>query len=101
VPAILAEDAGAHSGNPRRVDCFAGVSANDIVDPITLQKVCGCAMRRTRTAILVQASIPAGDPLAPPSSVIQGGVWIKPAELNRARFAAELRIVLNRFSNSE
>lgn len=45
-------------------DCFAFRSPNDVVCPDTGAKVCGCAVRITDTAALLQASIPIGPPLA-------------------------------------
>jgi lipoate-protein ligase A len=50
-------------------DCFAHVSPNDIVDPRTGEKVCGCALRVTESAVLLQSSIPIGIPLVDPSRV--------------------------------
>ncbi len=55
-------------------DCFATTTKNDLVDVRTREKICGCALRRTREAVLLQASIPGGIPLAPPASIIRGGV---------------------------
>ncbi|MBS1714968.1 MAG: hypothetical protein JST30_11600 [Armatimonadetes bacterium] len=52
-------------------DCFAVVSANDIVDPETGQKVCGCALRIGERAVLLQASVPVGRPLVDPASVFE------------------------------
>jgi len=42
----------------RTTDCFAHNSPNDIVDEVSGAKVCGCALRVTETAVLLQASIP-------------------------------------------
>lgn len=50
-------------------DCFAHIAPNDIVDPMTGQKICGCALKLTNDAVLVQASIPAGQPLVDPRLV--------------------------------
>ncbi len=50
-------------------DCFAATSELDIVDRATGSKICGCAMRRKREAVLLQASIPQGEPLVDPSLV--------------------------------
>lgn len=50
-------------------DCFAVTSPNDVVHEISRAKVCGCALRVTRSAVLVQASIPAGEPLIDPAEV--------------------------------
>lgn len=90
VDAILAEDIGADDGDPSRVDCFAGSSSNDIVDRGTRQKVCGCALRRTHRAVLLQASIPVREPLANPAAVILGGVLVPPVLLDRAAFVESL-----------
>ena len=68
--AALAEDTefagkGVHSG-----DCFAFSSPNDIVDRQSGRKICGCALRLTEMAVLLQASVPNGEPLVEPASVI-------------------------------
>jgi lipoate-protein ligase A len=94
VAAVLAETIGADDGDPRRIDCFAGSSANDIVDPSTRAKVCGCALRRTREAILIQASIPVREPMIVSSTVIRGGVPIRPASLDQGRFLETLQLAL-------
>lgn len=91
VDAILAEDIGADDGDPLRVDCFAGSSSNDIVDRVTRQKVCGCALRRTHNAVLLQASIPIRPALVEPASVIRGGVVVPPVALDRVAFTEALR----------
>ena len=71
VPARLAEDT-IHSGRgARTADCFAFSSPNDVVDEETGLKVCGCALRLTDTAVLVQASLPNGTPLVAPELVIR------------------------------
>jgi lipoate-protein ligase A len=62
-PSSLRRERGASS------DCFAAVSPNDVVDALTGLKVCGCALRVTRKAVLVQASIPAAEPLIDPSRI--------------------------------
>lgn len=51
-------------------DCFAHSSPCDIVNEYG-QKICGCALRRTRNTVLLQASIPTGEPLIEPNTVIQ------------------------------
>jgi lipoate-protein ligase A len=70
VDALLAADShycgsGTHSG-----DCFAFASPNDVVHRETGQKLCGCALRLTKDAVLVQASIPMRSPDVDPSSII-------------------------------
>ena len=67
--AALGEDTPFARRGVRSADCFAHVSANDIVDARTGLKVCGCALRLTATAVLVQASIPNGRPLVDPQEV--------------------------------
>lgn len=101
IPATLAEtlDARARTPSaPTKPDCFAEVSANDLIDPATREKVCGCALRRTRKAVLLQASIPVGLPLAEPRTVIIGGNVGTYRPLNAERFAACLRESVERFA---
>ncbi len=60
IPAILAEDTRwcKPCRESRTVDCFAHASPNDIVDNEIGKKLCGCALRLTERAVLLQASIP-------------------------------------------
>ena len=91
VPAQLAEDTKFVRDVRRTADCFAHVSPNDIVDPSTGKKVCGCALRLTDRAVLVQASIPNGTPLVPPETVFQEAQQTATARnLNLYDFAQEL-----------
>ncbi len=69
IPATLAERTPFVRGAGKVADCFAHVAANDIVHPGTGQKVCGCALRLTHEAVLLQASIPLGQPLVDPALV--------------------------------
>ncbi|MGE3128183.1 MAG: hypothetical protein AB7N10_11860 [Fimbriimonadaceae bacterium] len=69
LPAALAEDCKAERGTVRVADCFAVTSPNDVVSPVTGLKVCGCALRLYGSAVLLQASVPVGPPLVPPSQV--------------------------------
>lgn len=62
----LAEETKFSNTGVKTVDCFAHTSPNDVVDPRTGFKVCGCALRLTELAVLVQASVPNGPPLADP-----------------------------------
>jgi lipoyl(octanoyl) transferase len=71
VQATLAEETRWTSQGERTADCFAFSSPNDIVDALTGLKVCGCALRLTATAVLVQASLPNGKPLVDPERVIK------------------------------
>lgn len=82
IPAALAEETPFVRGAGKVADCFAHVSANDIVDPTNGTKVCGCALRVVSGAVLVQASIPVGIPAINPADVFND-----PALPNR-KFAA-------------
>ena len=69
MPAVIAERT-AHVRNAgHTADCFAHVSPNDVVDPFTGEKVCGCALRVTERAVLLQASVPLGPPLVEPQEL--------------------------------
>jgi len=52
-------------------DCFADIASYDLV--ANGEKICGCAMRVTRSAALLQASIPFREPTVLASAVIAGG----------------------------
>lgn len=69
MPSVLAERTGHVRNAGHTADCFAHVSPNDVVDPQTGEKVCGCALRLTERAVLLQASIPLGAPLVDPAIV--------------------------------
>lgn len=69
VPARLAESTPFVRGAGKTADCFAHVSPNDVVDERTGLKVCGCALKLTQSAVLVQASLPNGMPLVDPQRV--------------------------------
>lgn len=73
-PAELAANTRFAGRGNRVADCFAHVSPNDIVHEESGVKVCGCALRLTDRAVLLQASIPAGRPLVAPASVVRGAV---------------------------
>jgi lipoate-protein ligase A len=79
--AALAEETSFLGGAASVADCFAVNSPNDIVDEVTGQKVCGCAMAITGGLILVQASIPNGPPLVDPATIFRdpspniGPIW--------------------------
>ncbi|MBV6457136.1 MAG: Octanoyltransferase LipM [Fimbriimonadaceae bacterium] len=69
IPADLAEHTPFSKQPGRSADCFATASPNDVVRTDTGAKICGVALRLTESAVLVQASIPAGPPLVNPKSV--------------------------------
>jgi lipoate-protein ligase A len=65
-------------------DCFAVTSPNDVVHERLGVKVCGCALKLTSRAVLVQASLPAGPPLVDPFTVFE-----KPAVVPSVHWEAE------------
>ncbi len=69
IPAALGEDTPFVRKLGQVMDCFAHVSPNDIVDPTTGRKVCGCALKLGRQSVLVQASIPVYLPQVDPATV--------------------------------
>lgn len=85
VDAVLGEEvARTPSKGAHLVDCFAQVSANDIVDAAEGLKVCGCALRVTRHAVLLQCSVPVTQPLVDPSTV-----FANPAQYASARWDSD------------
>ena len=95
LPASLGDDTRFVARGPRVADCFAYVSGNDIVDERTGQKVCGCALKVSQRAALVQASIPISKPLVDPALVIIGGKAIVNAKWDYERFAQELQTAIS------
>lgn len=93
VPARLAEETRFCGRGQRTADCFAFSSANDVVDEITGLKVCGCALKLTGSAVLVQASLPNGRPLVPPANVIRNAA-LSYREWDPAHFAPALEAAL-------
>lgn len=71
-------------------DCFAHVAPNDIVNPATGAKVCGCALKLTDTSVLVQASIPASRPLLNPHDVFANPASVAWSAIDAATFAESL-----------
>ena len=71
MPAELAENTRFAGKGHRSADCFAHLSPNDIVDTRTGVKACGCALRITKNAVLLQASIPNGPPLIDPKRLFE------------------------------
>ncbi|CAN5502722.1 hypothetical protein BH11ARM1_BH11ARM1_14000 [soil metagenome] len=73
-------------------DCFASTGRSDLVSEGN--KVCGCALRRTKSAVLLQASIPVAPPLVSPESVITGGKEVSYLEIDEDRLRADLQSIL-------
>jgi len=70
VPAILGSDL----ADRERKDspyCFAMKADHDILNQETGEKICGCAMRVTHHAALLQASIPISTPLIDPQKILR------------------------------
>lgn len=89
IPAALAETTPFVRSAGKVADCFAHVSPNDIVGPDG-RKVCGCALRLTASAVLVQASIPAGPPLVDPATVYANPAQERWSSLDASTYAAAL-----------
>lgn len=97
VPAALGEATRWATPRPgRSADCFAAVSAADIVDERTGQKVCGCALRLADRAVLAQASIPAGRPLVDPGLVFARPAAVHWSSVDGDAFAEALAAALTR-----
>lgn len=97
IPAALGEDVEGSSAQTRSAYCFSLHSKNDVIHTETGAKLCGCALRVTDSAALLQASIPVSSPVRHPSECIVGGVdgaWVNvdPTKLSGAlkRRASEL-----------
>lgn len=69
--AVLAEETPFVRSAGKTADCFAHIAPNDIVDPKTGHKVCGCALRLTAKAVLLQASLPVEMPLVEVKDVFE------------------------------
>ncbi len=91
ISAVLAEKTSHVRNAGHTADCFAHVSPNDVVDPVTGEKVCGCALRLTQSAVLLQASVPVGLPLVDPALVFEyPSIAGKRRCLDESRLANEL-----------
>lgn len=91
LPAVLAEETEYVRNNGHTADCFAHVSPNDIVDPGTGAKVCGCALRVSQSAVLLQASVPVDDPLIDPRTIFASAhSFTGKRELSLERLASEI-----------
>ncbi len=81
-------------------DCFAATSEMDIVDTATGLKICGCAMRRKREAVLLQASIPMGQPLVDPETVFSNASSYVGPDWDPTPLADELASALSQLALS-
>ena len=94
MPAALAADTKFAGRGKRVADCFAHISPNDIVDEKTGVKVCGCALRLSQNAVLIQASIPFKSPLVESSSVIREAGRQQNVKWDHEAFAERLKAAL-------
>jgi len=69
IPAELAETTRFVRNAGKVADCFAHISPNDIVNPASGQKVCGCALALGGGAALLQASVPVRRPAIDPADL--------------------------------
>ncbi len=96
IDAVLGEEMKGHAMGPKSADCFANVSANDVVDQKSLRKVCGVAMLLTREAVLVQASIPICEPQVDPCLVYEIPAPVVPVSVDLDEFAKQFESALRR-----
>ncbi|HVL39403.1 MAG TPA: hypothetical protein VM328_08455 [Fimbriimonadaceae bacterium] len=90
----LAEDTAFTGRGPRTADCFAHVSPSDIVHRTLGVKVCGCALRLSEEAVLLQASVPAGAPLVDPARLFKGSAMPEATPWDSASLATALEEAL-------
>lgn len=91
IPAALGEDtrfARLVGGSP---DCFAHVSANDVVHADSGAKLCGCALRMSERDVLLQASIPVRRPDIHPQDILRQASEPNWIEVDEDPLAACLR----------
>ena len=79
-------------------DCFAQISRNDIVDERTGAKVCGCALKVTDRAVLLQASIPIKSPLVNPQDIFINAAPAQWVDLNVTDLTQALNASQNLFA---
>lgn len=91
-PVALAEETAFMRGSGPVADCFAHVAANDVVHTSTGQKVIGCALKLTDRAVLLQASIPQGQPLVDPRLIFDRPNIAVGTALEAASFESQLEL---------
>lgn len=99
IPACLGEQlasAGVSAPWGPSADCFAYTAPNDIVDQRSGRKVCGCAMRVTEAAALIQVSIPVRDAIVDPASVFLLPATVHATPIEESDLAQALGEVLAR-----
>jgi len=98
VEAVLGEELRRQgSGNARQSqDCFAAISANDVVHRATGKKVGGCALRVGRTSALLQVSLPIQMPEVDPAQCFLGSAPVVPTPIDLRSFASAWEVVLEK-----
>jgi lipoate-protein ligase A len=93
VPASLGRDI-ADRGSLASPYCFAMKSDYDVLNRETGEKICGCAMRVTDRAALLQASIPVGEPLVDPNAILNEYMRTPSSGFDITKFKSELKKTL-------
>lgn len=96
VPAELGERTAFAGVGKHTADCFSHVAANDIVHAETGVKICGCALLMGQRSVLLQASIPYGDPLVRPQDVLRNAQIHRTEPWDASGFHDALRESLER-----
>lgn len=94
VPASLGRDI-ADRGSSASPYCFGMKSDYDVLNRSTGEKICGCAMRVTDRAALLQASIPVGEPLVEPDLVLKEFMRTPCLAFDLTKFTYELQLTLD------
>lgn len=75
--------------------CFGMKSDYDVLNRETGEKICGCAMRVTSRAALLQASIPVGEPSCEPQTILRNYMPTKIIEMDIDAFLQSIKLSLN------
>lgn len=94
LPSVLGRETQFAGRGVKTGDCFGYISPGDIVDPVSGIKRCGCALKVTRTAALLQGSIPNGRPPIDPARVFMRPGPVILQEWDATFFARELQDAL-------
>ncbi|MBN8691000.1 MAG: hypothetical protein J0L72_09475 [Armatimonadetes bacterium] len=97
LPAVLGEEHQSRSVS-KSTDCFSVISGNDIVHAQLGIKICGCALRLTDRAVLLQASIPIALPTVDVRSVYAQPAPVYVSELDPIRLADALQETFDRLT---
>lgn len=92
----LGEEVGFVKSAGQTIDCFARVGNFDIVEASSEVKICGCAMKLTKVAFLIQLSIPCCQPLVDYGDWISGARAHQVVPWDHEEFPATLRKCVSR-----